>query len=67
MNTARFFIAVCALTTLIFVVVASFVSLWVFHIAIEDLMRLLEVLFAPLIALVGIAVAYYYRGNPPLS
>lgn len=69
-NTARFLIALCALATLIFVVVASFVSLWVFHVAVEDLMRLLEVLFAPLIALVGIAVAFYYRdrgGNPPIG
>lgn len=72
-NTARFYIALCALATLMFVVVASFVSLWVFHVAAEDLMRLLEVLFAPLIALVGIAVAFYYSrdrdrgGNPPIG
>src|SRR5690348_11849270 len=55
-NTARFFIALCALTTLIFVVVASFITLWLGHVRVEDLMRVLEVLFAPLIALVGVAV-----------
>jgi hypothetical protein len=66
-NTARFLIAVCALATLMFVVFATFWTLWRGNVPIENLMRVLEVLFAPLIALVGVAVAFYYRGNPPLN
>jgi hypothetical protein len=63
MNTARFLIALCALATLIFVVVATFITLWRGNIPVDNLMRVLEVLFAPLVALVGVAVAFYYRGN----
>jgi len=64
MSWARFWIALIALAILAFVVVASFVTLWLPHPAIDDLTRVLEILFAPLVALVGIAVAfYYYRGK----
>lgn len=57
-----------SILTLIFVVVASFYTvIWRSNVPIDNLMRLLEVLFAPLVALVGVAVAFYYRGNPPLS
>ena len=66
-NTARFLIALLSLATLVFVVVMSFVTLWRASVPVENLMRLLEVLFAPLVALVGVAVAFYYRGNPPLG
>jgi hypothetical protein len=66
-NTARFLIAVCAIAILMFVVFATFWTLWGTNVPIENLMRVLEVLFAPLIALVGVAVAFYYKGNPPLS
>jgi hypothetical protein len=63
-NTARFLVALCSLAILMFVVVATFVTLWNGHTPIDELMRVLEVLFAPLVALVGVAVAfYYYRGG----
>jgi len=64
MSLARFWIALIALAILAFVVVASFVTLWLPHPAVDNLTRVLEILFAPLVALVGIAVAfYYYRGK----
>jgi hypothetical protein len=63
-NTARLIVALCSLAILMFVVVATFVTLWNGHIPIDYLMRVLEVFFAPLVALVGVAVAfYYYRGG----
>lgn len=65
---ARFWIALIALAILAFVVVASFVTLWLRHAVIDDLTRVLEIFFAPLIALVGVAVAFYYyrgKGEPP--
>lgn len=62
-STARFIVAMCSIATLIFVVVATFVTLWQGHVLIDELMRVLEVLFAPLVALVGVAVAFYYKGN----
>ena len=57
---ARFLIAFFSLGTLIFVVVATFVTLWQPRVPIDDLMRVLEVLFAPLVALVGVALAFYF-------
>jgi len=47
---------------LIFVVVASFVSLW-HGMKIDDLTRLLEIIFAPLVAVVAVVVAFYYRSS----
>jgi hypothetical protein len=47
---------------LTFVVVASFVTIWLGK-PIDDLTRLLEILFAPLVALVAAAVAFYYRSS----
>jgi hypothetical protein len=46
-------------------VVGSFVTLWHGQ-NIEDLTRLLEIIFAPLVAVVGVAVAFYYRGSGSL-
>jgi hypothetical protein len=66
LNTVRFVIALLSLLILMFVVVMTFVTLcWRSNVPVENLMRVLEVLFAPLVALVGVAVAFYYRGNPP--
>ena len=66
LNTVRFIIALLSLLILMFVVVMTFVILgWRGSVPVENLMRVLEVLFAPLVALVGVAVAFYYRGNPP--
>jgi|SRR5215469_1143630 len=59
---ARFWIALCSIIILTFVVVASFVTLWLGS-SVESLTRVLEILFAPLVALVGVAVAFYYRGG----
>jgi hypothetical protein len=30
---------------------------------VDNLTRLLDIIFAPLVAVVGVAVAFYYRGN----
>jgi hypothetical protein len=59
---SRFALALCSVALLTFVVVASFVSLWQ-GVKIEDLTRILEILFAPLVAVVAAAVAFYYRGS----
>ena len=59
---SRFAFAVSSVALLAFVVVASFVSLWL-GLKIDDLTRLLEIMFAPLVALVAAAVAFYYRGS----
>jgi hypothetical protein len=59
----RFIIALLSLGTLVFVVVATFLTLWRTHVPIDYLMRVLEVIFAPLVALVGVAVAFYFRGK----
>jgi len=63
--TVRFRIALFSMAILAFVVVASFVSLWRAQPSIDNLTRLLEIIFAPLVALAGVAVAFYYRSKPP--
>jgi hypothetical protein len=60
MDKSRFRIALFAVALLAFVVVAAFASLWQGR-NIEDLTRLLEILFAPLVAVVTAVVAFYYR------
>jgi hypothetical protein len=59
---SRFTLALCSVAILGFVVVAAFVTLWRGE-RIDDLTRLLEIIFAPLVAVVGVAVAFYYRGS----
>ncbi len=59
---SRYHIALCAIALLAFVVVASFVTLWLGR-NIDNLTRLLEIIFAPIIAVVAAAVAFYYRGS----
>lgn len=59
---SRFWLALCAVGLLTFVVVASFVSLW-HGMKIDDLTRLLEIIFAPLVAVVAVVVAFYYRSS----
>ena len=61
--TARLLIALCSIVILTFVVVASFVTLWLSKSSIDNLTRVLEIVFAPLVALVAAAVAFYYRGS----
>lgn len=58
----RFLIALLSIAILAFVVVAAFVTLWRGQ-SIDGLTRLLEIIFAPLIALVAAAVAFYYRSE----
>jgi hypothetical protein len=58
---SRFVFALCSVALLAFVVVASFVTLWRGQRA-DDLTRLLEIMFAPLVAVVAAAVAFYCRG-----
>ncbi len=64
--TVRFRIALFSIAILAFVVVAAFVTLWKTQPSIDNLTRVLEIIFAPLVALVGVAVAFYYRSNPPV-
>ena len=59
---SRFALALCSVALLTFVVVAAFVSLWQ-GVKVDDLTRLLEILFAPLVAVVAAALAFYYRGT----
>ncbi len=59
---SRYHIALCAIALLAFVVVASFVTLWLGQ-SIDNLTRLLEIIFAPIIAVVAAAVAFYYHGS----
>jgi hypothetical protein len=64
LSTARYRIATAAMAILGFVVIATFVSLWREKASIDDLTRVLEIIFAPIIALVGVALAFYYRSTP---
>lgn len=59
---SRLVLALCSVALLGFVVVASFVTLWRGG-NVDNLTRLLEIIFAPLVAVVGVAVAFYYRGS----
>lgn len=59
---SRFRIALCSIALLAFVVVAAFVTLWTGG-SMENLSRLLEIVFAPIVAVVASAVAFYYRDN----
>lgn len=63
MATARLLIAMCSIAILMFVVVASFVTIWL-GVGIDNLTRVLEIIFAPIVAVVAAAVAFYYRGGP---
>ena len=42
------------------VVIASFVILWRAKADTDDLTRVLEIIFAPIVALVGVTLAFYY-------
>jgi hypothetical protein len=61
---SRFRIALCSIVILAFIVVAAFVTLWTGR-SIDGLTRLLEIIFAPVVAIVASAVAFYYRDNTP--
>ncbi len=48
------------------VVIASFAILWRAKANTDDLTRVLEIIFAPIVALVGATLAfYYYRPGGP--
>jgi hypothetical protein len=58
----RFRLAICSVTILAFIVVATFVTIWRGQ-NVDGLTRVLEIIFAPILALVAAAVAFYYRGS----
>lgn len=60
-NVVRFRLATASIAILAAVVVAAFVIVWRGQ-NVDRLARVLEILFAPLVAVVGAAVAFYYRG-----
>ena len=62
MAGARLGIAGFSVLLLAFIVVAAFITLWRRE-PIDDLTRLLEIIFAPIVAVVAAAVAFYYRGS----
>jgi hypothetical protein len=64
LSTARYRIARAAMAILGLVVIASFVILWRARASVDDLTRVLEIIFAPIVALVGVTLAFYYRSNP---
>lgn len=66
MDKYRLRIALCSVALLAFVVVAAFASLWEGQ-AIENLTRLMEIVFAPLVAVVTAVVAFYFTAAPPTS
>jgi hypothetical protein len=59
---ARLAIALCSVALLVFVVVAAFATIWRGQ-DIDILTRLLEIIFAPIVVVVGAAVAFYYKGS----
>jgi hypothetical protein len=65
MEKSRLRIAQYSVGLLAFVVVGSFVTLWLGR-SIDDLSRLLDIIFAPIIAVVAAAVAFYYRSSGSL-
>jgi apolipoprotein N-acyltransferase len=62
LDRSRFQFAMCSVALLAFVVVATFVTIWLGR-SIDNLTRVLEIIFAPLVAVVAAAVAFYYRGS----
>jgi len=59
---SRYVIALCSVALLTFVVVAAFVTIWRGE-NIDNLTRVLEIIFAPIVAVVAAAVAFYYRSS----
>jgi hypothetical protein len=59
-TAARYRIARAAMIILGLVVIASFVILWRANAKTDDLTRVLEIIFAPIVALVGVTLAFYY-------
>jgi hypothetical protein len=64
LSTARYRMARASMAILGLVVIASFVILWRAKASVDDLTRVLEIIFAPIVALVGVALAFYYRSTP---
>lgn len=65
-TAARYRIARAAMIILGVVVIASFAILWRANAGIDGLTRVLEIIFAPIVALVGVTLAfYYYRPGGP--
>ncbi len=49
---------------LVAVVLLSFLSLWINSVAANELEGLLQLVFAPIVALVGAATGFYYGARP---
>ena len=62
---SRYVIALCSVALLTFVVVAAFVTIWRGQ-NIDNLTRVLEIIFAPIVAVVAAAVAFYYHSSSSL-
>lgn len=58
----RFAVACIVVVALAVVVITSFVTLWVGG-NIDSLTRLLEIIFAPIVAVVAVALGFYYRSS----
>jgi len=62
MTIPQFTIALFSVAILAFIVVAAFVTIWRRQ-DTDALTRLLEIIFAPIVAVVAVAVAFYYKGS----
>lgn len=59
----RGWIALALVGILLLIVVASFLSLWLTSLKVADVKGLLEVILAPVVALVGSATGFYFGGK----
>jgi hypothetical protein len=59
----RGWIALALVCILLLIVVASFASLWLTSLKVADVKGLLEVILAPVVALVGSATGFYFGGK----
>jgi len=59
-DQARRNIAYCLIALLFFICVANFVTLWGTAIQVEDVMKILQILLSPVIALVSAMTGFYY-------
>jgi hypothetical protein len=64
LSRARYRMAMAAMAILGLVVIGSFALLWRGKASTEDLTRVLEIIFAPIVALVGVSLAFFSRSNP---
>jgi hypothetical protein len=63
LSVARYRMAMTSMSVLGLVVIGSFVLLWRANAKTDDLTRVLEIIFAPIVALVGVSLAFYSKSN----